>query len=94
MATITLSSLLNSDKPLSNDLVNSLTCLLSSRCSDKTKWKVAYGISKLRGRTWFSDRINIEDNDGVITVDYVPGQSYTDEIRRIREDILGYAKLA
>lgn len=83
-----LQTIINRRLSITNEQEYLLTLLLTNKCSldvkDKIKSVIKYKFYSSFDGKWFSNRIELEDRE----VRYIAGQSYTDEIKRIRLELL------
>ncbi len=81
-----LSDRISRGQPLTDDEQSQLVDLLGKRCSAKTKAKLAFTLRCVPDiPNWGSyQRVHLEDG----TASYCAGQSYPDEIRRLRKSLI------
>jgi hypothetical protein len=72
------------NRDLTEDELNALVSLLGARCHNKTKNRLFYAIKYNQECFAIYDRVWIRPD-----VEYCAGQSYPDEIRTIRDLLLG-----
>lgn len=85
--TDSLADRINADVALTDQEADSLAELLGKGCHVRTKRKIAHVCGWLvsRGDTWSCfDRVSFADGEA----SYCAGQSYPDEIRRLRKTVL------
>lgn len=91
MKEINLNHAISGQYKLTEEDIDNLMQLLTSRCNDRTKWSVRTALKYIHHeRTYYGiyERVVKEPKTG--RWHYIAGQSYPDEIRTVRSLLRGW----
>ena len=89
---VTVQDVLSADAELTEDEIQQFTAIIGHRCATRTQNTIRWRLAHLDGIGCDSSLGRLHINtmaSGKVLCDYCAGQSYPDEIRRLRQWLIG-----